>query len=406
MKNLDKTSIFNSNSDFDIYIFSLKILRHLHIIIIPGILSIICCLLYFYMDDVVTNYEIDIAKSEKLNLELDGDSLQLLESNDISNDDLFYMFKSTYLSEDTLIYAKEKFINENKKVDSEFKKKLENFEVSNFEVSNFEVSIIDSPFKYIMSTPDNYQQLLLKDFFKNYLKLTELYTYDKLQIVLDNKIEGKKRRIKKLKFDKEIFKENEIIKNESIIRTEIDLFNIEKKTMLSELKLNLVIAEKLGIEGPQASPIKAEILLNTDKIYTSKKLQRDMYNLGFQIGSLTLKALINDLEITNEPITTAYHKAKVNLLRLARNDFIIEGLVVAQSELNKMIFLKSKFKELYSRNNSFMVEYNINKLDVIEIRTTKAKALLISSIVGLLIGFILALFFIEYKYRIPNKEHI
>ena len=412
MKNLDNISIFNSNSNFDIYIFLLKILRHLHIIIIPAIFTVSCCLLYFYIIDVNTNYKINIAKSNELNLELDNDSLILLESYNLSNVQLLYMFKSTYLNEKTLIHAKEKFFNENKKIDSEFKKKLENFEISNFDIYNTSVpSVLDptndhSRATHTMSTSDNQHQLLFIDFFNNYLKLTELNTYNKFQIVIDNKIEGNKHRIKKIKINNEIFKKNEIIKNESIIRAEIDLFNIEKATMMSELSLNLEIAEKLKIKGPQAAPITAEILENTDKLYTSKKLQRDMYNLGFQIGSLTLKSLIDDLKKTNEPITNSYHMAKVNLLKLARNDFMIDGLVAAQTELNNIIFLKLKFKELYSRNNSFMVEYNINKLDIVEIRTSKVIALLISLIVGLSLGVILALFLIEHKYRINNKEHI
>ena len=215
-------------------------------------------------------------------------------------------------------------------------------------------------------------------------------------------IVGNEDRIERLIKNNKVLVDEQIELNEVIVRYELDYFAIEKQNILDELKLNLEIAKKLDIIKPKLDAVETDFLINFRELsQSSDYLTRDMLAKNdFMLGSETLELLIKDLVLTTEPSNQKYKQAKTNLLQLNRNDQVISGLALAKIDLMNAQDIQRKLSNVYLTNNSFMVEYDTNSLEIIFTETSKIIAYILSLLSGLLLGCILVIYIVEHRYRI------
>lgn len=402
MSNIDKYPLITPDGNLDLYILISKLFKYYYIIAISTLFSIFLCFLYYQIKQPNVEYALDIQKSEVLQLELDKQSVELLEFYNISSTELFYLFNKALMSDDVINESIMNFTDKNKSLDSNPTNFYE--ELILLKPKNFNTQIIEKNnevrFTLSVNGSKNIDQYEL--FLEYYLNNVELLTYKKFTQTIENMIVGNEDRIERLIKNNKFLTDEKIELNEVIVKYELDYFAIEKQNILDELKLNLEIAKKLDIIKPKLDAVETDFLINFRELsQSSDYLTRDMLvKNDFMLGSETLELLIKDLVLTTEPSNQKYKQAKTNLLQLNRNDQVISGLALAKIDLMNAQDIQRKLSNVYLTNNSFMVEYDTNSLEIIFTETSKSIAYILSLLSGLLLGCILVIYIVEHRYRI------
>ena len=402
MSNIDKYPLITPDGNLDLYILISKLFKYYYIIAISTLFSIFLCFLYYQIKQPNVEYALDIQKSEVLQLELDKQSVELLEFYNISSTELFYLFNKALMSDDVINESIMNFTDKNKSLDSNPTNFYE--ELILLKPKNFNTQIIEKNnevrFSLSVNGSKNIDQYEL--FLEYYLNNVELLTYKKFTQTIENMIVGNEDRIERLIKNNKFLTDEKIELNEVIVKYELDYFAIEKQNILDELKLNLEIAKKLDIIKPKLDAVETDFLINFRELsQSSDYLTRDMLvKNDFMLGSETLELLIKDLVLTTEPSNQKYKQAKTNLLQLNRNDQVISGLALAKIDLMNAQDIQRKLSNVYLTNNSFMVEYDTNSLEIIFTETSKSIAYILSLLSGLLLGCILVIYIVEHRYRI------
>ena len=402
MSNIDKYPLITPDGNLDLYILISKLFKYYYVIVISTLFAIFLCFLYYQIKQPNVEYALDIQKSEVLQLELDKQSVELLEFYNISSTELFYLFNKALMSDDVINESIMNFTDKNKSLDSNPTNFYE--ELILLKPKNFNTQIIEKNnevrFTLSVNGSKNIDQYEL--FLEYYLNNVELLTYKNFTQTIENMIVGNEDRIERLIKNNKFLIDEKIELNEVIVRYELDYFAIEKQNILDELKLNLEIAKKLDIIKPKLDAVETDFLINFRELsQSSDYLTRDMLAKNdFMLGSETLELLIKDLVLTTEPSNQKYKQAKTNLLQLNRNDQVISGLALAKIDLMNAQDIQRKLSNVYLTNNSFMVEYDTNSLEIIFTETSKIIAYILSLLSGLLLGFILVIYIVEHRYRI------
>ena len=402
MSNIDKYPLITPDGNLDLYILISKLFKYYYVIVISTLFAIFLCFLYYQIKQPNVEYALDIQKSEVLQLELDKQSVELLEFYNISSTELFYLFNKALMSDDVINESIMNFTDKNKSLDSNPTNFYE--ELILLKPKNFNTQIIEKNnevrFTLSVNGSKNIDQYEL--FLEYYLNNVELLTYKNFTQTIENMIVGNEDRIERLIKNNKVLVDEQIELNEVIVRYELDYFAIEKQNILDELKLNLEIAKKLDIIKPKLDAVETDFLINFRELsQSSDYLTRDMLAKNdFMLGSETLELLIKDLVLTTEPSNQKYKQAKTNLLQLNRNDQVISGLALAKIDLMNAQDIQRKLSNVYLTNNSFMVEYDTNSLEIIFTETSKIIAYILSLLSGLLLGCILVIYIVEHRYRI------
>jgi len=402
MSNIDKYPLITPDGNLDLYILISKLFKYYYVIVISTLFAIFLCFLYYQIKQPNVEYALDIQKSEVLQLELDKQSVELLEFYNISSTELFYLFNKALMSDDVINESIMNFTDKNKSLDSNPTNFYE--ELILLKPKNFNTQIIEKNnevrFTLSVNGSKNIDQYEL--FLEYYLNNVELLTYKNFTQTIENMIVGNEDRIERLIKNNKVLMDEQIELNEVIVRYELDYFAIEKQNILDELKLNLEIAKKLDIIKPKLDAVETDFLINFRELsQSSDYLTRDMLAKNdFMLGSETLELLIKDLVLTTEPSNQKYKQAKTNLLQLNRNDQVISGLALAKIDLMNAQDIQRKLSNVYLTNNSFMVEYDTNSLEIIFTETSKIIAYILSLLSGLLLGCILVIYIVEHRYRI------
>jgi len=402
MSNIDKYPLITPDGNLDLYILISKLFKYYYVIVISTLFAIFLCFLYYQIKQPNVEYALDIQKSEVLQLELDKQSVELLEFYNISSTELFYLFNKALMSDDVINESIMNFTDKNKSLDSNPTNFYE--ELILLKPKNFNTQIIEKNnevrFTLSVNGSKNIDQYEL--FLEYYLNNVELLTYKNFTQTIENMIVGNEDRIERLIKNNKFLIDEKIELNEVIVRYELDYFAIEKQNILDELKLNLEIAKKLDIIKPKLDAVETDFLINFRELsQSSDYLTRDMLAKNdFMLGSETLELLIKDLVLTTEPSNQKYKQAKTNLLQLNRNDQVISGLALAKIDLMNAQDIQRKLSNVYLTNNSFMVEYDTNSLEIIFTETSKIIAYILSLLSGLLLGCILVIYIVEHRYRI------
>lgn len=402
MSNIDKYPLITPDGNLDLYILISKLFKYYYIIVISTLFVIFLCFLYYQIKQPSVEYSLDIQKSEVLQLELDKQSLELLEIYNISSTELFYLFNKALMSDEVINESIMNFTDKNKSLDSNSANFYE--ELILLKPNNFNTQIIEknNEVRFTLSVNNNKNIDQYELFIEYYLNNVELLTYKNLTQTIENMIVGNEDRIERLIKNNKFLIDEQIELNEVIVRYELDYFAIEKQNILDELKLNLEIAKKLDIIKPKLDAVETDFLINfREPIQSSDYLTRDkLAKNDFMLGSETLELLIKDLVLKTEPSNQKYKQAKTNLLQLNRNDQVISGLALAKIDLMNALDIQRKLSNVYLTNNSFMVEYDTNSLELIFTESSKIIAYILSLLSGLLLGFILVIYIVEHRYRI------
>ena len=402
MSNIDKYPLITPDGNLDLYILISKLFKYYYIIAISTLFSIFLCFLYYQIKQPNVEYALDIQKSEVLQLELDKQSVELLEFYNISSTELFYLFNKALMSDEVINESIMNFTDKNKSLDSNSANFYE--ELILLKPKNFNTQIIEKNnevrFTLSVNGSKNIDQYEL--FLEYYLNNVELLTYKKFTQTIENMIVGNEDRIERLIKNNKFLTDEKIELNEVIVKYELDYFAIEKQNILDELKLNLEIAKKLDIIKPKLDAVETDFLINFRELsQSSDYLTRDMLvKNDFMLGSETLELLIKDLVLTTEPSNQRYKQAKSNLLQLNKNNQVISGLALAKIDLMNAQDIQRKLSNVYLTNNSFMVEYDTNSLEIIFTETSKSIAYILSLLSGLLLGCILVIYIGEHRHRI------